>query len=199
MIDPLNSARNLTTNFDGSASPSHLTDSAAYLEYRDDYQMMTTNVYYGTPGGLKLLPGTYHVFGNNGTTPYLGSVNSGSNISLNNNLVTNAPVFISAAQLYLDLTNASDHLPVVADYTIPLPAPVISSFSLAGTSLVLNVANCITGGVFTVLTSTDISLPLTNWTALAITSTATAGSFTLTATDAVNPAAPRQFYLLREK
>jgi hypothetical protein len=34
--------------------------------------------------------------------------------------VTNAPVFISAAQILLDLTNASDHLPVVADYIIPV-------------------------------------------------------------------------------
>jgi hypothetical protein len=126
-------------------------------------------------------------------------VNSGADTALNNRLVTNAPVFIGAAQLYLDLTNASDHLPVVADYTIPLPAPVISSFSLAGTNLVFNMANSITGGVFTVLTSTNISLPITNWTVLAITNTATGGSFTLTATDAVNPAAPGQFYLLQEK
>ena len=118
---------------------------------------------------------------------------------MNNRLVTNAPVFISAAQLYLDLTNASDHLPVVADYTIPLPAPVISSFSLAGTNLIFNVANCTTGGVFTVLTSADISLPPANWTALAITNIATGGSFTLTATNAVNPAVPGQFYLLQEK
>ena len=126
-------------------------------------------------------------------------MNSGANAALNNRLVTNAPVFISAAQLYLDLTNASDHLPVVADYTIPLPAPVISSFSLAGTNLVFNVANCITGGVFTVLTNTNLLLPRTNWTALAITNTATGGNFTFTVTNAVNPATPGQFYLLQEK
>jgi hypothetical protein len=198
LIDPLNPARSLTTNFDGSTTPANLTESATYLQYRDDYQMMTTNVYSSAGGGLALIPGTYHHFGNNGTTAYQGAVNSAGNTALNN-LVTNGPVFISAAQLFMDLTNASDHLPVVADYTIPLPAPVISSFSLAGTNLIFNVANCITGGVFTVLTSTDISLRLTNWTALAITSTATGGSFTLTATNAVNPAAPRQFYLLQEK
>lgn len=199
LIDLLNPSRSLTTNWDNSSVPVDLTESATFLEFRDDYQMMTTNVYYGTSGGLALVSGTYHHFGNNGTTPYLGSVNSGSNTSLNNNLVTNGPVFISAGQLYLDLTNASDHLPVVADYTIPMPAPVITSFSLAGTNLVFNVANSITGGVFTVLTSTNISLPLTNWTALAITNTATNGSFTLTATNAVNPTAPGRFYILKEK
>ena len=201
-IDPLNPANNPNINWSASTTVTNilvmLTEHSYELEYRDDLQVMTTNVYYGAPGGLKYVPGTYHAFGNSGMA-YYGSVNSGANTALNNRLVTNAPVFISAAQLYLDLTNASDHLPVVADYTIPLPAPVISSFSLAGTSLILNVANCITGGVFTVLTSADVSLPLTNWTALAITSTATGGSFTLTATNAVSPAAPLQFYLFQEK
>jgi len=85
-----------------------LTEYGDELEYRDDLQVMTTNVYYGVAGGLALVPGTYHAFGNNGTTPYKSSVNSGSNTALNNRLVTNGPVFISAAQLYLDLTTASE-------------------------------------------------------------------------------------------
>ncbi len=197
LSDPLNPSGSLTTNFDSSTAPAILTDSAIALRYRDDYQMMTTNVYYGTTGGLTLVAGTYHAFGNNGTTAYLGSANSGTNTSLAN-LVTNGPVFVTAAQLYLDLTDASDHLPIVADYTIPIPAPVINGFSLAGTNLIFNVGNSITGGVFTVLMTTNISLPLANWTPLA-TNTSTSGGFTLTATNAVNPAAPAQFYLLREK
>ena len=163
LIDPLNPARSLTTNFDGSTVPANLTDAVTYLEYRDDYQMVTTNIYYNTPGGLALVAGTYHPFGNNGTTAYLGSANSGANTSLNNRLVTNGPAFISAAQLLVDLTGASDHLPLVADYTIPVPAPVIRSISLAGSNLALNVANSITGGVFTVLMSTNLSIPPASW------------------------------------
>ena len=52
--------------------------------------------------------------------PYQGSVGSG------NSALTNLQASvrrISAAQLYTDLTTASDHLPVVADYTIPISAP----------------------------------------------------------------------------
>jgi hypothetical protein len=169
-----------------------------FLQYRDDYQIMTTNIFYGTGGGLTYVAGTFHAFGNNGTTPYFGSVNSGANTALNNRLATNGPVFIPAGQLYLDLTNASDHLPVVADYTIPMPVPRISSFSLAGTNLTLTVTNGITNTLYTVLMSTNLSVPVTNWTALA-TGTATGGSFTLTATNAVNPAAPGRFYILQEK
>ena len=198
LMDLLNPARSLTTNFDDSATPANLTESAMFLQYRDDYQIMTTNIFYGTGGGLTYVAGTFHAFGNNGTTPYFGSVNSGANTALNNRLATNGPVFIPAGQLYLDLTNASDHLPVVADYTIPMPVPRISSFSLAGTNLTLTVTNGITNTLYTVLMSTNLSVPVTNWTALAI-GTATGGSFTLTATNAVNPAAPGRFYILQEK
>ena len=198
LMDLLNPARSLTTNWDDGTFPENLTESAMLLQYRDDYQIMTTNIFYGTGGGLTYVAGTFHAFGNNGTTPYFGSVNSGANTALNNRLATNGPVFIPAGQLYLDLTNASDHLPVVADYTIPMPVPRISSFSLAGTNLTLTVTNGITNTLYTVLMSTNLSVPVTNWTALA-TGTATGGSFTLTATNAVNPAAPGRFYILQEK
>ncbi len=196
LMDLLNPARSLTTNWDGGIVPAALTDSTTDLQYRDDYQMMTTNVYFGVPGGLKYIPGTYHGFGNNGSTAYTNTVNSGTNTALNNRLVTNGPVFISAAQLYLDLTNASDHLPVVADYTIPLPAPVVTSFSVAGTNLIFNVANSITGGIITVLTSSNLLIPPTNWTALA-TNVANSGSFRFT--NGLNPALPGRFFLFQEK
>jgi PKD repeat protein len=95
------------------------TESATDLRYRDDLQLMTSNVFYGVPGGLAFVPGTYHVFGNNGTTPYNGSVNSGSDTALNHDLAAGST--ISASALYQDLSTASDHFPVVADYTLPLP------------------------------------------------------------------------------
>jgi len=125
-IDPLNVTDAMNINWGTSTTATNIlameSDPATDLHYRGDLEVMTTNVYYDAAGGLRFVPGTYHVFGNNGTTPYYGSVNSGSNTSLNNRLVTTGPVFITAAQLYLDLTKASDHLPVVADYTIPIPA-----------------------------------------------------------------------------
>jgi len=199
LIEPLNPLRSLSTNWDGN-STSELpakTDSVIALHYRDDYQMMTTNIYFGTSAGLALIAGTFHPFGNNGTTAYLGSANSGTNTALNNRLITNGPIFISAAQLCVDLTGAADHLPVVADYTIPIPAPRISSFSLTESNLVINVANSVTGGVITVLMSTNLTLPLANWVPLA-TNTGTTGSFTITTTNALNSAMTAQFYLLQE-
>jgi len=130
-IDPLNTSGNPNINWGTSTTNAIIlameSESATDLRYRDDFEVMTTNIYYGAPNGFTYVPGTYHTFGNNGTTPYFGSVNSGTNnTALNNRLATNGPVFISATQLYLDLANASDHLPVVADYTISLPAPVVN-------------------------------------------------------------------------
>ncbi len=201
-VDPLNLADNPNINWSAYTADTNilvmLTEHSYNLEYRDDLQVMTTNVYYGAAGGLKFVPGTYHAFGNNGKTAYYGSVNSGTGTALNNRLVTNAPVFISAAQLYLDLTNASDHLPVVADYTIPLPAPAITGFNLDGTNLFFDAANCITGGVYTAWTTTNLALPFPNWTALA-TNVSNGGSFSFTITNGAKLNAPQRFYFLQTK
>ena len=116
-FDVLNPSGSASSNFDGSADLPELTESDTDLRYRDDYQMMTSNVLYAVAGGLAYIPGTYHPFGSYGTNPAGG----GSNVALtalNSDLNTNG-VGISASQLYSYLSTASDHLPVVADYKIP--------------------------------------------------------------------------------
>lgn len=199
-IDPLNPTNNPNLNWSASTTATNilalLSESAIDLRYRDDFQVMTTNVYFEAPGGLSYIPGTCHAFGNNGTTSYKGSVNNGFNTALNNDLAPGSS--LSASQLYLDLTNASDHLPVVADYTVPLPVPFIAGISTDGTNLFLNVANAVTNGVCTVMASSDLTVSPADWTPLA---TIVAGSsgFTLTVSNAVNSATPEQFYILQEK
>ena len=138
---------------------------------------MTTNVYYGTPGGLAYVPGTYHAFGNNGTTAFRGSVASGN--SALTNLVSSASYpnqYINAAQLYTDLTTASDHLPVVADYTIPISGPSMAvspadNFTSTGTQ----------GGPFSPSSQT-YSLTNAGGTTLSWAASVTANWLTLSAT-----------------
>jgi hypothetical protein len=195
-IDPLNPTNNPNINWSTTTTDTNilvmLTEYGDELEYRDDLQVMTTNVYYGVAGGLALVPGTYHAFGNNGTTPYKSSVNSGSNTALNNRLVTNGPVFISAAQLYLDLTTASDHLPVVADYTIPItvPAPVLQSVTGTGGTVTFT-WSAVVSAVYQLQSRTN--LVQDNWSNLGNAITAT--NTIMSATDSIGPD-PQRFYRL---
>jgi hypothetical protein len=119
-FDPINDPGDWATN---PAFQGIMTESATDLRYRDDLQMITQNVLDDAAGGLGYISGSYHAFGNNGTTPEGGNVNSGSNTSLSSDLYEDGSAYISASQLYGYLTTASDHLPVVADYEIAVPEP----------------------------------------------------------------------------
>ena len=196
-IDPMNLTGDTNINWGTNTAPISIlameTESSTDLRYRDDLQLMTTNVYYGVTGGLALVAGTYHVFGNNGTTPYNGTVNSGANTALNNHLVTNGTVFISAAQLYLDLTTASDHLPVVADYTVPItvPTPVLQA-AIGPSNKVMFTWNTVASAVYQLQYRTN--LLQTNWINLGNTITAT--NTVMSASDSVKPDRLRFYRLL---
>jgi PKD repeat protein len=139
-VDPLNT--NALTTIDWSDSTSNtnilfmLSEEDYDLRYRDDLQIMSSNVYYQEASGLLYVPGTYHSFANNATIAWGTSVNQTRNTALNDldPVKTNA-TGLSASQLYLDLTDASDHLPVVADYTISIPAPApVADFTASPTN-----------------------------------------------------------------
>jgi hypothetical protein len=106
-IDPQNGAWGLA----------NLTETDTHLQYRDDFQFVTNPMLNGS--GLDLVAGSYTVFGNNGSVS--GSVYQSGNTALND---LSNPMTV----LY-DLTTATDHLPVVADYTVA-PTPVPSTLIL---------------------------------------------------------------------
>jgi hypothetical protein len=196
-IDPLNVTNNPNINWESTTTAKSillmLTEEDYELRYRDDLQLCTSNVFYNAPGGLCLVTNTYHAFGNNGSLAYGSSVNSSANTALND-IPAGAP--ISASQLLLDLTGASDHLPVVADYTIPLPLATVIGVTLSGGNVVLTATNGITNGVYAVWTSTNLLAPLSKWTAIS-TNVATGLAFTLTVTNAFGTAPSAQFFQLQ--
>jgi DNA/RNA endonuclease G (NUC1) len=129
-----------------------LTDASTGIKYRDDLQIMTSNVYYDVAGGLQYVQGSFHAFGNNGSFTYGSSVNSSGNTALKDLDATLTNLYkLSASTLLADLTTASDHLPTVADYTVPIgsggTAPSITSFSPTSGPVGTNVV--ITGSAFT--------------------------------------------------
>jgi hypothetical protein len=74
------------------------------------------------------------------------------------------------------------------------PPPALTGISLAGTNVVLNATNGFVGGTYYVLTSTNVTTPLSQWLPIFTNVLGASGNFTLTAT---NGHAPHQFYILR--
>src|SRR6202034_2320871 len=74
--------------------------------------------------------------------------------------------------------------------------PDIASFSLSGANLVLNSINGQSTGTYYVLTSTNFSLPLSQWARVATNVLGASGNFTITVTNTFTPSTPERFYML---
>jgi hypothetical protein len=72
--------------------------------------------------------------------------------------------------------------------------PYITSISLSGANLIINGTNGSAGQQFEILSSTNVALPLANWTSIS-TDTFTGGDFAVT--NAINAGEPQRFYLIR--
>ena len=179
-VDPLNilwgpyTSASATINWSSSTTSTQilfmLSEESYELRYRDDLQVMTHDVYYDVAGGLAYVQGTYHSFGNNASIPWGSSVSASGNTALNDldPALTNL-TGLSAAVLLEDLTGASDHLPVVADYSIPLGSGTTWSVSsyLITTSSSPPAGGSTSGGGRTPVWSDEFNgtnLDLTKWT-----------------------------------
>jgi autotransporter-associated beta strand protein len=130
-IDPLNPTDNYNETWaKNSAYTNIMTEKDTELEYRDDIQMMTSNVYNDTPGTLNYIANSYHAFGNNGTTNYEGNIDNGTNTALND-INGHGPLTSSQVLGAMQASLGSDHLPVVADYDIVL-SPLMLTWNNAG-------------------------------------------------------------------
>ena len=76
-------------------------------------------------------------------------------------------------------------------------APVIVGIGFSGTNVILNGTNGFAGGTYSVLTSTNVALPLSVWSPVSTNLLTVPGNFTITATNGVISNAPRQFYILQ--
>ena len=77
--------------------------------------------------------------------------------------------------------------------------PVISSLSVSGTNAVLNAANGFAGNTWSMLESSDLTLPVADWTPIATNTLSADGNFSITATNAVNPEEAQEFYVLHQQ
>jgi hypothetical protein len=80
---------------------------------------------------------------------------------------------------------------------VSLALPGFSSVSLAGTNLVLAGTNGPANGTYTVLASTNVALPLSNWVAVLTNQFDAGGGFSLT--NAIVPEIPQRFFRLQAR
>jgi uncharacterized protein YccT (UPF0319 family) len=79
---------------------------------------------------------------------------------------------------------------------VSAPQPVITSISLSGTNLTINGTNGV-AGTYTVLTSTNATLPFSRWTIAGTFTLSASGSFSQTVNGAVTASDLEQFYVLQ--
>ena len=89
-------------------------------------------------------------------------------------------------------TNARPFLEISA-----APRPGITGISLSGTNIFLTATNGATGGIYYLLGSTNVSLPLNQWMPIATNVLNANGNFSIIATNAVLENFPQQFFILQ--
>jgi hypothetical protein len=81
--------------------------------------------------------------------------------------------------------------------TVEPELPGIAGLSVQGTNLVLDGTNGQSGNTYLVLTSTNLALPLSQWTPAATNVLSVSGNFSITVTNTVSEAIPQRFYILQ--
>jgi hypothetical protein len=145
-FDPLNPSETFTNN--NQTYEALFTESAPDATARFDYQLLSGPVLpSNNQPGLELIPNTQTAFGN---TTYIGSTPSTSLIYTTNDNSTASvdPAFSGNTALadlpnrltvLQDLTDISDHLPMVSDYTIAaVPEPASLGLLVFGSLLAIH-------------------------------------------------------------
>src|SRR6185437_2416462 len=85
------------------------------------------------------------------------------------------------------------------DVSVVSAQPVIANFTFSGANLLLNNTGGLSNHVYYVLESTNAAAPLNLWTPIATNNPGANGNFNFTITNAIDPTAPREFYIIQMK
>jgi hypothetical protein len=94
-------------------------------------------------------------------------------------------------------TNLADQVAAALLAGAPVLQPSITSVGISGTSLLLSGANGASGQTYYVLSGTNLSLPLNQWTPVATNVLSASGSFTIVVPNIVSPSNPQRFCILQ--
>jgi hypothetical protein len=123
---------------------------------------------------------------------------NGVNLTLTGDVLTYTPPanYVGADQFSYDVSDgfggvATGNINILV---LPLQAPRASSAFVSAGNIVLNGSGGAAGGSYHVLSTTDLTVPLTNWTAVG--SGAFNGSGGFSFTNAISPSVPQEYYIL---
>ena len=195
------------------------------FNYASSANQTNSGVISGTGSLTSAGPGTLTLTGTNTYTGNT-TVNGGTLVITTPTLATNSTITVANSallKLNFAVTNQvtalvlngvpqapgvynSGNTPLIAgtgSLLVPSTGPgiftqptAITGFSLNGANLVINGSNGQAGDAYYLLTSTNVSLPLWQWTVVATNVPGSSGSYTFTATNAVFSGASRQFFIL---
>jgi hypothetical protein len=121
---------------------------------------------------------------------FTGSLAAGGEVDL----------FLTAADLTIGFTMDSQNFGTASARPFliisAVPQPGISAVNLSGTNVVLAATNGVAGGTYYVLSSTNLALPLAQWTPVATNVPAGNGNFGITVTNAASAGAPAQHFFI---
>ncbi|MGD0815279.1 MAG: hypothetical protein ABSA83_16910 [Verrucomicrobiota bacterium] len=101
----------------------------------------------------------------------------------------------NAAQFNI-ATNAAG-TQVVLQFGTPVAQPDITSFSVSGANLTVNINNAVSGTQYTVLRTTDLTTLLSSWSPVGTFTPGSSGSYSAIITNAINPSLPAQYFVLK--
>jgi hypothetical protein len=119
--------------------------------------------------------------------------------------VLNAPTYVdnsvsvqlpTIAGISWDTTQLAVNGTITANSTVT-PTPVITSISLSGTTLTINATNGPASGSYALLQSTNVALPLNQWTPVFTNNFDGSGDIINLSTNIVDPNLPQTFYILQ--
>jgi hypothetical protein len=79
----------------------------------------------------------------------------------------------------------------------PPGTPQLTSISVNGTTLTIQAVNGTASGQYVLLGTTNVALPLSQWTPI-LTNNFSSGGILNLSTNIINPAVPQQFYMLEQ-
>lgn len=85
---------------------------------------------------------------------------------------------------------------VILTIVAPLNSPQITGISISGTALTITATNGNANGNYVLLESTNLSLPLSNWTVIGTNTFDGSGNINLT-TNIINPSVPQAFFMIK--